>query len=154
MPSIREPDKKLLDLMSPYSKEIQNIALDLRELVLENAPNSYELIYDSYNALSTAFSLSKDLKKAFCHIALYRKHVNLGFNYGSDLDDPENLLLGSGKHIRHLKIANVDDVNDPHITDFITKSIDYIRCKFPNEEDMADGRAIIKSASSNKRRPD
>jgi hypothetical protein len=31
-------------------------------------------------------------------------HVQFGFFAGSQLDDPEGLLVGSGKHVRHVKV--------------------------------------------------
>lgn len=153
MSSIREPSEKLLEFMSPYPDHVQNKALCLRELVLNEAPNSFELIYDSYNTLSTAFSFTDDLNHAFCHIALYSKHVNLGFNYGSELEDPKELLNGSGKQIRHLKIKKDDDLEAPHIKNFIEKAINHINLRFPDVDPSSDGKAIVKSFSDNKRRP-
>lgn len=138
--------------MSDYPDHVRNKALRLREIILENAPNSFELIYDSYNALSTAFSFSDNLNEAFCHIALYNKHVNLGFNYGSELENPNRILMGSGKHIRHLKIMKARDLEASHVKIFINKAIHHINQKFPNVEKSSDAKAIVKSVSDNKRR--
>jgi len=38
-------------------------------------------------------------------------HVNLGFNRGAMLADPDGALAGSGKMIRHIAIHNQDDLN-------------------------------------------
>jgi len=46
----------------------------------------------------------------FCYIGLYGEHINLGFNYGIDLPDPDKLLEGAGKKFRHVKIRNIEDV--------------------------------------------
>jgi hypothetical protein len=40
----------------------------------------------------------------FCYVVGYAKHVNLGFCDGAGLSDPEKLLEGSGKNMRHIKI--------------------------------------------------
>jgi hypothetical protein len=41
---------------------------------------------------------------AFAYVNVFRSHVNLGFYMGSSLRDPEHLLQGSGKWMRHIKI--------------------------------------------------
>jgi len=40
----------------------------------------------------------------FCYVVGYAKHVNLGFCDGASLPDPEGLLEGTGKAMRHVKI--------------------------------------------------
>lgn len=40
----------------------------------------------------------------FGYVNTFRSHVNVGFFYGAQLDDPAGLLEGSGKRMRHVKI--------------------------------------------------
>ena len=47
----------------------------------------------------------KKMTEHFCYIAAQREHVNLGFYYGAELPDPESLLVGSGKRLRHIKLT-------------------------------------------------
>lgn len=42
---------------------------------------------------------------AFAYVAVYKQHVNLGFFQGVVLSDPENLLCGNGKYMRHVKLT-------------------------------------------------
>ena len=49
----------------------------------------------------------------FCYIAAHKNHVNLGFNYGSELPDPEGLLQGPGKLLRHTKMTEPGDLSRP-----------------------------------------
>ena len=37
-------------------------------------------------------------------------HVQLGFYAGASLDDPEDLLNGSGKYVRHVKVCTAKDI--------------------------------------------
>ena len=37
-------------------------------------------------------------------------HVQLGFYAGSKLDDPEGLLVGAGKYVRHVKVRSAADI--------------------------------------------
>ena len=41
---------------------------------------------------------------AFGYVNVFAAHVNVGFFQGSELRDPEGLLEGSGKFMRHVKI--------------------------------------------------
>ena len=76
---------------------------DLRQFVLTIAPESNELLYHTH-ALTAVFSLSERLSDAFCMLPIYTKHVNLGFNKGTLIDDPHRLLHGTGKLIRHVPV--------------------------------------------------
>jgi len=41
---------------------------------------------------------------AFAYVNAFTSHVNVGFFQGAELDDPDDLLEGSGKHMRHVKL--------------------------------------------------
>jgi len=42
---------------------------------------------------------------AFGYVNAFRAHVNVGFFRGAELDDPAGLLEGTGKLMRHVKLA-------------------------------------------------
>ncbi|MEO0975537.1 MAG: DUF1801 domain-containing protein, partial [Pseudomonadota bacterium] len=96
---IRPASDELLEMLHTYDPALGPLALAAREALMSREADCWELIYHTY-ALSTAFSLTEHLKDAFCHVAVYRQHVNLGFNRGAELDDPMGLLKGTGKLIR------------------------------------------------------
>src|SRR5947208_9939474 len=105
----KEQTNDLLKFLKPFEKEITENVLWLREFVWDLYPQSNELIYDNYNALAIGFSPSDKTGDAFCHIAVYSKHANFGFNRGSEINDPENKLVGSGSQVRHLKVKAKSD---------------------------------------------
>jgi hypothetical protein len=115
----RPPGKELRQFLGAYEASIGELALALRSMVLEETPTANELIYDAYNAVAIGFSFTDRPSEAFCHIAVYSRHVNLGFQHGADLPDPEKRLIGSGKQVRHLKIANPLDLNNPDLRSFL-----------------------------------
>lgn len=53
------------------------------------------------------------MSEHFCYIAVHRDHINLGFNYGSELPDPTQLLGGPGKLLRHRKITTPEALDNP-----------------------------------------
>jgi hypothetical protein len=40
----------------------------------------------------------------FAYVNVFTSHVNVGFFHGASLPDPNRLLQGSGKHMRHVKL--------------------------------------------------
>lgn len=49
---------------------------------------------------------------AFAYVNAFTAHVNVGFFLGARLDDPDRLLEGTGKFMRHVKLAPGRDVNE------------------------------------------
>lgn len=48
---------------------------------------------------------------AFAYVAAFRSHVNVGFFHGAELSDPEGLLEGTGKSMRHVKLRIGEEVH-------------------------------------------
>jgi len=82
---MRAPHPELLQFLAPYRKPVRDLALAVRQMLLEEAPSAIETIYDAYNAVALGYSFTGRLKDGFCHLAVYPGHVNLGFNRGADL---------------------------------------------------------------------
>jgi hypothetical protein len=47
----------------------------------------------------------------FGYVNVFRDHVNVGFFVGAQLRDPERLLEGSGKRMRHVKVKPGDEID-------------------------------------------
>jgi hypothetical protein len=124
LPSMpRPPDRKLIAYLAPYDPHVSNLALALRNIVLEEAPEAIESLVNGY-AVAIGFSFTgKPLKDGFCHVVTYADHVNLGFNRGAQLADPDGVLEGSGKSIRHIRIRNHDDLDRPLVRRFLRAAI-------------------------------
>src|ERR1044072_2683480 len=82
----------------------------------------YENIYDAYSAVAMGYGTSDRLSDGIFHIAVYSKHVNLGFNDGATLPDPKGILLGTGNRIRHLTIKSESDLARPEIRAYIRRA--------------------------------
>jgi hypothetical protein len=123
----KPPSRVLLDHLAAYDPHISRLALAMREAVLEEAPEAIESISKGY-AVAIGFSFTgKPLKDGFCHIAIYSTHVNLGFNRGAQLPDPNKVLEGSGKIIRHITIHNQEDLNRPYLRRYLQAAIEQVR---------------------------
>ena len=92
--------------------------------MLEEAPEAIESIVKSY-AVSIGFSFTgKPIKDGFCHVVAYSGHVNLGFNQGALLPDPNKVLAGNGKLIRHITIHSHDELERPFIRKYLQLAIE------------------------------
>jgi hypothetical protein len=112
---MRRPPDELRRFLSAFDPAIARLFLAARRAVLAAAPGANELVYDAYNAVSAAYTFSDRLAEAFCHVAAYTGYVNLGFNRGSDLPDPDGVLGGTGARIRHVRIAKAGDLAAPAV---------------------------------------
>jgi hypothetical protein len=117
-----QPPPALVKFLKPYDREIQDLALKLRALVLEEMAPCFENIYDAYSAVAIGYGTSDRLRDGIFHIAVYSKHVNLGFNDGATLDDPKGILQGSGNRIRHITIKTPDDIKRPELRAYIRRA--------------------------------
>lgn len=58
-------------------------------------------------------------KKNVCSLVSHKHHVNLQIWGGARLKDPRGLLTGTGKDMRHIKVASEADVDPKYIADLV-----------------------------------
>ncbi len=149
-----KPNPQLIKFIEPYDKGIQKLALDLRAFITDTVPQANELIWDNYNAVAIAYSKSEKLKDAFCHLAIYSKHVNFGFNRGAELTKTSIKLKGQGKLIRHISVNDFDSFPKQEIKKMIWEAVG-ISEKINSEliHENTPPKSIVMSVSEKKIRP-
>lgn len=105
-------------------QEVIELFTDLRNYILELSPDCNELVYHTH-ALTVVFSISDKLSDAFCMLPIYTNHLNLGFNKGTLLKDPNKLLTGTGNLIRHIDVKKTNDYRNPKVKALIKEAIDF-----------------------------
>jgi len=121
---IRPPDRKLISFLASYDPQVSSLALAAREVVLEEAPEAKESISKGY-AVAIGFSFTgKPLKDGFCIVVAGKNHVNLMFNRGTSLPDPNRALEGTGKAMRHIKIRSEKDLHRAFVRRYIQAAIE------------------------------
>ena len=106
---MRKPSPQLLNLLADCTPGVTHLALALRELVLTEAPEAEEVLYAVY-AEVIVYRFPARKRGAFCYIAAYARHVNLGFYFGAQLRDPHGALQGTGKQMRHIRFDSASDL--------------------------------------------
>jgi len=65
---------------------------------------------------------------AFGYVNAFTVHVNVGFFLGAHLPDPAELLEGTGKYMRHVKLRPGDDIDREALAALIQAA--YLRVRF------------------------
>lgn len=145
--------KDLTKFLKPFDKNVKDTALFLCEFVLDLYPKSYELIYDNYNALAIGFAPSEKAGDAFCSIAVYAKYVNFGFIRGSEIEDPEKRLTGSGTFYRYITVKVKKEFPKVYIKKLLKSAYANSVSRLKEMKQIEKGITITKSISPVKRRP-
>lgn len=146
----RRPSAALREFLAAYDPAVARLYLATRKTVLDAAPDANELIYDAYNAVTTAYSFTERLGDAFCHVAAYRGYVNLGFNRGAGLPDPERILVGRGARIRHVRVSASKDLEPTALRSLLRAAVEQGRSL--GSAELGRALALVKSVSAKKRR--
>jgi hypothetical protein len=91
------------DAVAKAGANTRELAYQLRALVAEIMPDVVEVPWPRMRIASYGVG-PKKMSEHFCYISAQKNDVNLGFYYGAELPDPDGLLQGTGKLLRHVKI--------------------------------------------------
>src|SRR5713226_1523150 len=90
--------------MHKHSGELGVIAQRWFEVMRGCGDDVRELLHDGHPTACVADA-------AFGYVNAFKAHVNVGFFRGAEIADPEGLLQGTGKFMRHVKLRPECDVN-------------------------------------------
>ena len=110
------------DAITKSDPQAQKLARLIRELIADVYPDVVEVPWPNQGTIGYGVG-PKKMSEHYCYIDAHRSHVNLGFNYGADLPDPDHLLEGSGKRFRHIKIQGTEDVKRPALRKLLQEAI-------------------------------
>ena len=149
----KDQTKDLLNFLNPFSKEIIERALWLREFIWDIYPQTNELIYDNYNALAIGWSPTDRMGHTFCSIAIGRtsNNVHFGFYWGSEISDPDKILLGEGNQYRYILVPDIKKFPKAYITKLVKEAYANSLAKVKDKKQIMNGQTIVKSISTKKR---
>ena len=70
---------------------------------------------------------------AFAYVSAFKAHVNVGFFRGTELADPERLLEGTGKLMRHVKIGSTRAVDATALSRLISTAYADMKARVQTE---------------------
>ena len=81
-----------------------------------------------------AVSISGDetIHLSILHVYIRNWEVTLGFNYGNDLKDPRNMLLGYyNKYVRHILVDHEEVLEDKYVVGLLKQSLRNVGWRAP-----------------------
>ena len=109
----------LLDLTEDSQKPTLT---SLRKLILSIHPDAFEVVRLGERAVTYGVGPKKN-SEGYAYLLPHKNWVNLGFLFGVNLPDPEGLLEGSGKKMRHVKIRSPQEVEAPSLRQMIEAAL-------------------------------
>jgi Domain of unknown function (DU1801) len=119
-----------------------------RKTLRKRLPAANELVYDNYNFFVIGYCSTERPSDCIVSIAAAANGVGLSFYYGASLPDPRNLLLGSGRQNRFIRIESPATLTDPGVEELIAAAIAQGDTPLPAS---GKGRLIIRSISKKQR---
>jgi hypothetical protein len=111
-----EADRQFQQILRGHTCPVADLANTLRQLILTAAPTLREQILTGY---------ARYWHKAHvvCAMTVHADHVNLLFYYGTNLNDPDHLLIGTGKRLRHLTFREPRDLRPAYAKRLLKQAI-------------------------------
>jgi hypothetical protein len=113
------------EIVSQANPQVESLARRADELIEEVMPDVVKVAWPNQGNIGYGVG-PKKMSEQFCYIALFKSRINLGFYYGADLPDPANLLEGTGKALRHIKISEPEQLENPAVRDLIIAASQYL----------------------------
>lgn len=103
-PSAVRRDAEIEVWMREHRDELGAIARRWFEVMRNCGDDVRELLHDGHPTACVADA-------AFAYVNAFKAHVNVGFFRGAEIADPDGLLEGTGKFMRHVKLRPEEDID-------------------------------------------
>ena len=97
-PTARKHDPAIEVWMRDHAGELGSIARRWFEVMRNCGDDVRELLHDGHPTACVSDA-------AFGYVNAFKAHVNVGFFRGAEIADPDGLLEGTGKFMRHVKLG-------------------------------------------------
>jgi hypothetical protein len=111
------------EIVANTTTEVRQLVEFLRNLIIEIDPDTVEVPRPGERSLGYGIG-PKKMSEAYAYLMPQTDYVNLGFYHGASLKDPEGLLEGTGKGLRHVKVYDLEQAGQLAVRQLILESID------------------------------
>ena len=140
--------KQVAGFIAKFDPAIAKLTRACRTVLRKRYPSAIELVYDNYNALAIGYSPTERTSDCIFSLAVYARGVNLYFMYGRLLDDPDHLLLGSGRQGAFIRLESANTLDQPQIKKLIESAV---KRQLPTFASKGRGYTVVKSISAKQR---
>jgi hypothetical protein len=116
--------------MTEHSGELGAIAKRWFRVMRECGGDVRELLHDGHPTVCVDDA-------AFGYVNAFKAHVNVGFFRGAELPDPQGLLEGTGRFMRHVKLRPGEGVDVGALRELIHTAYADIKQRLKSEAEGA-----------------
>src|SRR3954470_9802541 len=138
------PAKQLDSFIAKFGPAVARLIRSARSALRNGLPTAIEQVYDNYNFLAIGYCTSERTSDCIVSLAVSAKGVALSFYNGASLPDPENVLLGSGKQNRFVRLETAKTLDEPAVKSLISAAIKQAKTPLPSSH----GYTVVKSISA------
>lgn len=102
------------DILAIATPQIRLVCESMRQQIASLHEDFVEIVWPRQRIASFGIGPRK-MTQHYAYVAVHDSHANLGSYHGASLSDPNGLLEGTGKKLRHVKISDVASARDPAV---------------------------------------
>jgi hypothetical protein len=149
---VTSTETQIASFFAKYGPATAKLGKALRVRLRARLPGLFELVYvyESQNALVISYSPTEAGSDGVCAVALYPRRVHLCFTGGALLSpsDPNRLLQGRGKMVRHIVLNSLADFDRPEIEALTAAALTIAKVRL---DPSAKGSVVIKAGAQKQR---
>lgn len=107
---------------------VRESAIAARALIRSVDPNAVEVVWPTQRSAGYGIG-PKKMSEQYIWLAPQSKHLVFGFYYATELPDPADLLEGTGKLMRHVKVRSADAIKRPELRALVEASVAHMRAR-------------------------
>jgi hypothetical protein len=144
----RSAEAQLRGLMARFAPAHRRLIGTMRRWLRKRLPTAHEIVYEYYDFFVISYSPNEHGYEGVLAIRASANGVELYFNRGKELPDPEKLLRGSGKQTRSIHMEGASTLARPAVARLIDEAIARNRAPFAR---TGRGPVVIRPVSARQR---
>jgi hypothetical protein len=145
---IDDVERQVQSFIDKFDGEARDLIRALRSRLQHRLQGCCELVWDNYNFFVIGYSPTERPSDYIVSLAAGASGVSLSFNRGADLDDPDGILLGSGKVNRFVRLPTPATLQRSDVDAMIERACAQSVVPHPWR---AGGRCVIRGVSAKQR---
>ena len=143
-----DAEKQLNSFIDKFEPKHQILIRAVRKTLRRRFPTAHELVYDNYNFFVIGYCPTERPSDCIFSVAAASNGVGLCFMHGASLPDPQEILLGTGKQTRFVRLESAGVLERPEVTALLSTAVVRSKAAMPS---IGRGKLIIRSVSAKQR---
>jgi hypothetical protein len=144
----RSAEAELTGLIAKFASADQALVVTMRKSLRKRLPTAHEVVYEYSDSVVISFSPDERGYEGVLALRVSAKGVDLYFNRGKELSDPDKVLRGSAKLVRFIHMEGASTLKRLSVVRLIDEAIANTRVPFAP---TGRGPVVIRSTTAKKR---